>query len=74
MVASSEGGMLTNDSNVVGAGHVGNGDGNLWLVNKSCGTIDANSCEHALTLDTGCNQITNAGTLAADSGGLLEVA
>jgi len=53
IVASHEGGMLTNDSNIVGAGHVGNGDENLWLVNKNCGIIDANSCEQALTLDTG---------------------
>jgi hypothetical protein len=73
IVASHEGSTLTNDSNIVGAGHVGNGDGSLWLVNENCGTIDANSCEQALTLDTGCNQITNAGTLAADNGGRLEV-
>ena len=69
IVAGYEGGTLTNDSNIVGAGHVGNGDGDLWLVNENCGTIDANSCEQALTLDTGCNQIANAGTLAADNGG-----
>jgi hypothetical protein len=74
IVADYQGGTLTNDSNIVGAGHVGNGDGNLWLVNENCGTIDANSCEQALTLDTGCNQITNTGTLAADNGGFLEVA
>ena len=73
IVASYEGGTLTNDSNIVCAGHVGNGDGNLWLVNENCGTIDANSCEQALTLDTSCNQISNAGTLAADHGGLLEI-
>ncbi len=73
IVASYEGGTLTNDSNIVGAGHVGNGDGNLWLVNENCGTIGANLCEQTLTLDTGCNQITNAGTLAADNGGVLDV-
>jgi hypothetical protein len=73
IVASHEGGTLTNDSNIIGAGHVGNGDGSLRLVNENCGTIDANSCEQALTLDTACNQITNAGTLAADDGGCLEV-
>ena len=73
IVASCEGGTLTNDSNIVGAGHVGNGDGNLWLVNENCGTIDANSCEQTLTLDTGCNQITNAGTLVADHGGDLKI-
>ena len=73
IVAGCEGGTLTNDSNIFGAGHVGNGDGDLWLVNEHCGTIDANSCEQTLTLDTGCNQITNAGTLVADNGGVLEV-
>ena len=46
---------------------------NLWLVNENCGTIDANSCEQTLALDTGCNQITNAGTLVADNGGVLDV-
>ena len=73
IVAGGEGGALTNDSNIVGAGHVGNGDGDLWLVNEHCGTIDAHSCEQTLTLDTGCNQITNAGSLAADNGGILDV-
>ena len=47
--------------------------GDLWLVNEHCGTIDAHSCEQTLTLDTGCNQITNAGSLAADNGGILDV-
>jgi hypothetical protein len=73
IVGRCEGGTLTNDSNIVGTGHIGNGDGDLWLVNENCGTIDANSCEQTLTLDTGCNQITNAGTLAADNGGILDV-
>ena len=73
IVAGGAGGTLTNDSNIVGAGHVGNGDGDLWLVNEHCGTIDAHSCEQTLTLDTGCNQITNAGSLAADNGGILDV-
>ena len=73
IVGRCEGGTLTNDSNIVGAGHIGNGDGDLWLVNQNCATIDANSCEQTLTLDTGCNQVTNAGTLAADNGGMLDV-
>jgi hypothetical protein len=73
IVAGGEGGTLTNDSNIVGAGHIGNSDGHLWLVNENCGTIDANSCGQTLTLDTGCNQLTNAGTLAADNGGILDV-
>ena len=73
IVATQEGGTLTNDSNIIGAGHIGNGEENLWLFNKNCGTIDANSFEQSLTLDTGCNEITNAGTLAADNGGCLKV-
>jgi hypothetical protein len=60
--------------NSVDAGHVGNGDGDHSLVNEHCGTIDANSREQALTVDTGCNQITNTGTLAADNGSVLDVA
>src|SRR5262249_37430198 len=73
IVTIENGTMVTNDSNTIGAGHVGNGDGSLRLVNENCGTIDGNSCEQALTLDTGCNRITNAGTLAADKGGILNV-
>jgi hypothetical protein len=73
-----DGGVVTIENgtivNSVGGGHVGNGDGDLSLVNENCGTIDANSCEQALTVDTGCNQITNTGTLAADNGGVLDVA
>jgi hypothetical protein len=73
IVTIENGTMVTNDSNTIGAGHVGNGDGSLRLVSENSGTIDANSCEQALTLDTGCNRITNAGTLAADKGGILNV-
>ena len=57
ILASCEGGTLTNDSNIVGAGHVGNGNEDLWLVNENHGTIDAHSCEQTLTLNTGCNQL-----------------
>jgi hypothetical protein len=74
IVTIENGTMVTNDSNTIGAGHVGNGDGSLRLVSENSGTIDANSCEQALTLDTGCNQIINAGTLAAANGGILDVA
>jgi FecR protein len=73
-----DGGVVTIENgaivNSVDACHVGNGDGDLSLVNENCGTIDANSCEQALTVDTGCNQIANTGTLAADNGGVLDVA
>ena len=50
------------------------GSGSLTLGTlENHGTIDAHSCEQTLTLDTGCNQITNAGSLAADNGGILDV-
>jgi FecR protein len=69
-----EGNTLHNvDNTIEGAGNIGTGNEDLWLVNESCGKIDANSCEQTLTLDTGRNQITNAGTLAASYGGILDV-
>jgi hypothetical protein len=68
------GNTLDNVNNAIeGAGNIGTGNGDLWLVNESCGRIDANACEQTLTLDTGHNQITNAGTLAASYGGFLDV-
>jgi len=69
-----DGNTLYNVNNTIeGAGNIGTGNGDLWLINESCGKIDANSCEQTLTLDTGGNQITNAGTLAASYGGILDV-
>jgi FecR protein len=73
IVGSYEGGTLGNDNTIFGAGHIGNGAENFHLVNENCGTIDANSCAQALVLDTGCNQVVNSGTLAADNGGVLDV-
>jgi hypothetical protein len=73
IVGSCAGGTLTNDNTIFGAGHIGNGAENFHLVNENCGTIDANSCAQALVLDTGCNQVVNSGTLAADNGGDLDV-
>ncbi len=73
IVAANGGGELVNDSNIVGAGSIGNGSESLTLDNESCGTIDADLSGRTLTIDTGGNQITNAGTLAASNGGILDV-
>jgi hypothetical protein len=61
------------DNTISGAGNIGADDGNLSLVNEHFGTIDANLSGQTLTLDTGGNQITNAGTFAAGNGGILDV-
>ncbi len=65
---------LDNVNNTIeGAGNIGSGDRHFSLVNESCGTIDANDHCQTLTIDTGHNTITNAGTLAACNGGKLDV-
>jgi FecR protein len=71
VVAACEGGTLTNDSNIVGAGHIGDGGG-LWLDNAKDGTIDADMWGGRLTLDTGWHAVTNAGLLES-TGGILEI-
>jgi hypothetical protein len=71
IVAAREGGTLTNDSNIVGAGHIGNGGG-LWIDNAKDGTIDADAWGERLTLDTGWHAVTNAGLLES-TGGILEI-
>jgi len=69
-----DGNTLDNVNNTIeGAGNIGTGNGDLSLVNEKNGTIDANACDQTLTLDTGRNRITNAGTLAASHGGALDV-
>jgi hypothetical protein len=69
-----DGNTLDNVNNTIdGAGNIGTGNSDFWLVNEKSGTIDANACDQTLTLDTGRNQITNAGTLAASHGGALDV-
>ena len=65
---------LHNVNNTIeGAGNIGTGDKHFSLVNESCGTIEANDLGQTLTIDTGRNTITNAGTLAACNGGTLDV-
>jgi hypothetical protein len=65
---------LHNVNNTIeGAGNIGTGDRHFSLVNESCGTIEANDQGQTLTIDTGRNAITNAGTLEACNGGTLDV-
>ena len=71
--AAAAGTTLTNVDNAIsGAGQIGTGDGNLTLVNKTAGTIDANYSDGTLTLDTG-NTVVNSGLMEATNGGTLQI-
>ena len=73
IVGTNADAVLTNvDDTISGAGQIGDGDGNLTLVNETAGTIDANDANGVLTLDTG-NTIVNAGLLEATDGGMLQI-
>ena len=73
IVGTNADAALTNiDNTISGAGQIGDGDGNLTLVNETAGTIDANDANGVLTLDTG-NTIVNAGLLEATHGGTLQI-
>ncbi len=73
ILGAKGGGELINDSNIIGAGHIGDGDGSLKLINDFCGVIDANQHGETLTIDTGQQVVTNHGLLAASDGGTLLV-
>ena len=63
---------LTNvDNTISGAGTIGDRT-YLTLVNQHDGTVDANICGAALTIDTS-NTVSNAGLLEATNGGTLEI-
>ena len=65
--------VLTNvDNTISGSGQIGDGDGNLTLINEAHGVINADVSGAALVLDTG-HAIANAGLLEASNGGLLKV-
>ena len=73
IVGADCGGSLYNVNDTIsGAGAIGEGSGDLKLVNGSCGVIDANSHGQTLMIDTG-NAITNLGILEVTNGGLLQV-
>ena len=68
IVGADCGGSLYNVNDTIsGAGAIGEGSGDLKLVNGSCGVIDANSHGQTLMIDTG-NTITNLGILEVTSG------
>jgi hypothetical protein len=74
ITAASCGGVLENDSTILGAGRIGNGDTSLKLINDSCGVINAdNASDSPLVIDTGCVAVCNAGVLEATCGGVLEL-
>ncbi len=70
--AASAGDTLHNADAISGTGTIG--CGGLVLDNDGCGVIDANVGGGTLTIDTGCNSITNLGTLEASNGGILNIA
>jgi hypothetical protein len=71
IVGGAGGGVLDNvDNTISGAGSIG--DGQLTLINESCGVIDANLAGQTLTIDTD-HAVTNRGTLEASNGGTLLV-
>jgi hypothetical protein len=75
ITAASSGAELDNASTIVGAGDIGTGDNALTLNNEACGLINADNASHeVLTIDTGCNTVTNAGTMEATGGGTLDIA
>ena len=62
--------VLTNQTTIQGAGHIGNGQ----LTLSNAGTIDANQATNMLTLQvTGSSTATNTGTLEASAGATLFV-
>jgi hypothetical protein len=72
ITAAAPGAALHNAATIVGAGSIGVGDGDLTLVNESCGVINANNASaDNLTIDTGGNTVVNHGILEATGGATL---
>ena len=68
------GNVLDNVNNTIyGAGSIGDGGGDLKLINESDGMIDANVRCETLTIDTGWHHIVNDGLLEATHGGRLVI-
>ena len=74
ITATITGETLANVNNLIsGFGTIGTGNGDLTLNNELHGTIDANDpTGRPLILDTE-NTVTNAGTLKAAAGGILQI-
>ena len=70
IVSDGSAASLINDGNTIsGDGTIG--DNNLTLVNDSNGVIDANRSTLALSINTGSNAVSNAGTIEATAGAFL---
>ena len=64
VIAGAGGAILTNmDNTISGFGNIGDGSNDLTLVNEANGVIDGDNI--SMTLDTGSNSISNAGTIEA---------
>jgi hypothetical protein len=64
ITGAAGGATLTNvDNTISGFGNIGDGSDDLTLVNKANGVIDGDNI--SMTLDTGSNLISNAGTIEA---------
>jgi hypothetical protein len=71
IVSNGSAAQLRNDDNLIeGAGTIG--DANLTLQNEADASINANSTS-ALTIDTGSNQVYNAGLLESTNTGGLKI-
>ena len=69
----STGATLVNVNNTItGSGMIGQGDGNLTLVNEAAGIINANVSGEPIIINTG-NPVTNAGLIEATNGGTLTI-
>ncbi len=71
-VAGTDAKLVNAQDTIIGSGEIGQGDGNLTLVNGVDGTIDANVAGQQLVIDTG-NAVTNGGALEATNGGILVI-
>jgi hypothetical protein len=68
-VAGTAATLVNVQDTIIGSGTIGQGDGNLMLVNGVEGTINATGL---LVIDTG-NQVMNSGLMEATAGGTLQI-
>ena len=68
-VAGTDAKLINVQDTIIGSGTIGQGDGNLTLVNGVEGTINATGL---LVIDTG-NQVVNSGLMEATAGGTLQI-
>jgi FecR protein/Carbohydrate binding domain len=68
-VAGTDAKLVNVQDTIIGSGEIGQGDGNLTLVNGAEGTINATGL---LIIDTG-NKVVNSGLMEATAGGTLQI-